>query len=221
LTADAASPGNGGTAVIISRDEMVTWNDPGAGRPIPNFIDGGTGAWIAGIHANVTELADGRWLALGRGDSINGMMPQSISFDQGTNWTYSASGFQPIGSNQRLKLLRLKEGPLFFAAFCVNMPITDVSGGTRSVSGLFGAISYDDGVAWPFQRLISDDGPGRSVETLDGGLFTLSFNNAEPKGYLDAVQARNGVIHLISSRQHYQFNLKWLATRPPSSPVSP
>lgn len=101
------------------------------------------------------------------------------------------------------------------------MPITDASGGTRAVSGLFGAISYDDGVTWPFQRLISDDGPGRSIETLDGGLITLSFSNAEPKGYLDAVQARNGVIHLISSRQHYQFNLKWLTTRPPSSPVSP
>ena len=115
LTADAASPGNGGTAVIISRDGMVTWNDPGAGWPIPAFVDGGTGAWIAGIHANVTELADGRWLALGRGDTINGMMPRSVSYDQGTNWTYSASGFQPIGSNQRLKLLRLKEGPLFFA----------------------------------------------------------------------------------------------------------
>ena len=221
LTADAASPGNGGTAVIISRDGMVTWTDPGAGRPIPAFLDGGTGAWIAGIHANVTELADGRWLALGRGDTINGMMPQSVSYDQGTNWTYSASGFQPIGSNQRLKLLRLKEGPLFFAAFCVNMPITDASGGTRAVSGLFGAISYDDGVTWPLRRLISDDGPGRSIETIDGELITLSFSNAEPKGYLDGLQARNGVIHLISSRQHYQFNLKWLTTRPPSTPVSP
>jgi formylglycine-generating enzyme len=67
-----------------------------------------------------------------------------------------------------------------------------------------------------FQRLISDDRSGRSVETQDGEVFTLSFSNAEPKGYLDAVQARNGVIHLISSRQHYEFNLKWLTTRPPS-----
>jgi hypothetical protein len=59
------------------------------------------------------------------------------------------------------------------------------------------------------------------VETTDGETFTLSISNAEPKGYLTSTQARNGVIHLISSRQHYEFNLKWLATRPPSSPVSP
>ena len=75
-------------------------------------------------------------------------------------------------------------------------------------------------MTWPFQRLVSDDRSGRPVEALDGAIFTLSFSNAEPNGYLDAVQAHNGVIHLISSRQHYQFNLKWLATRPPSSPVS-
>ena len=220
LTADAVSTGNGGTAVHVSRDGMLTWNDPGAGRPTPTFTDGGTGAWLAGIHGHIVELADGRWMALGRGDSINGMMPKSISSDQGTNWTYSASIFQPIGGGQRVKLLRLREGPLFLASFCSNMLITDASGGTRAVSGLFGAISYDDGVTWPFQRLISDDRTGRSVEALDGVIFTLSFSNAEPNGYLDAVQARNGVIHLISSRQHYQFNLKWLATRPPASPVS-
>ena len=149
------------------------------------------------------------------------MMPQSTSSDQGSNWTYSASTFPFIGSNQRLKLMRLKEGPLFFASFCTNMPITDISGATRPVMGLFAAISYDDGLTWPYQRLVSDDGPGRSIETLDGPLITMGFSTAEPKGYLDAVQARNGVIHLISSRQHYQFNLKWLATRPPSSPVGP
>ena len=221
LTADAVSTGNGGTAVHISRDGMLTWIDPGAGRPIPAFTNGGAGAWLAGIHGNIAELSDGRWLALGRGDSINGMMPKSVSSDQGSNWTYSASIFQPIGGGQRVKLLWLKEGPLFLASFCVNKQITDASGGTRPVSGLFGAISYDDGVTWPFMRLISDDRSGRSVETTDGELFTLGFSSAEPKGYLDAVQARNGVIHLISSRQHYQFNLKWLATRPPSSPVSP
>ena len=119
LTADAVSTGNGGTAVHVSRDGMLTWNDPGAGRPTPTFTDGGTGAWLAGIHGHIVELADGRWMALGRGDSINGMMPKSISSDQGTNWTYSASMFQPIGGGQRVKLLRLKEGPLFLASFCV------------------------------------------------------------------------------------------------------
>ena len=62
---------------------MVTWTDPGAGRPAPAFTGGGTGAWLAGIHGNVAELTDGRWLAFGRGDTINGMMPKSISSDPG------------------------------------------------------------------------------------------------------------------------------------------
>ncbi|MBI3849009.1 MAG: SUMF1/EgtB/PvdO family nonheme iron enzyme [Verrucomicrobia bacterium] len=221
LTADAVSTGNGGTAVHVSNDGMLTWNDPGAGRPKPSFTNSGVGAWLAGIHGNVAEMTNGGWLAFGRGDTINGMMPKSISSDQGTNWTYSASVFQPIGGGQRVKLLRLKEGPLFLASFCVNMTITNLLGGTRTVSGLFASISYDDGATWPFKRLVSDDGLGHSVETTDGELFTMSFSNAEPKGYLDAVQARNGVIHLISSRQHYQFNFKWLETPSPAVPVSP
>jgi len=44
----------------------------------------------------------------------------------------------------------------------------------------------------------------------------MNISNAEPRGYLTSMQARNGVIHLISSRQHYEFNPKWLATRPPA-----
>ena len=70
-------------------------------------------------------------------------------------------------------------------------------------------------------RLNCDDRSGRSVETLDGEIYTLSFTNAELKGYLDAVQACNEVIHLIYSLQHYQFNPKWFITRLPSAPVAP
>jgi formylglycine-generating enzyme required for sulfatase activity len=217
LACDAVRGGIGGTVVWFSDDNGLTWYDPGEGMPDPVFSDGGTGAWIAGIHGGIAELADASLLAYGRGDNINGMMPRSISTDYGYNWTYSASEFQPIGGGRRLVLLRLKEGPLFFASFSVDMPIVDESGGTRIVSGLFGALSYDDGLTWPYKRLISDDGEGRPVETMDGTLFTMSIDNAEPRGYLSVHQAKNNVIHLISSREHYEFNYKWLATRPPAS----
>ncbi|MHC4478245.1 MAG: SUMF1/EgtB/PvdO family nonheme iron enzyme [Planctomycetota bacterium] len=217
LACDAVRGGVGGTVVWFSEDNGPTWYDPGEGMPDPVFSEGGTGAWIAGIHAGIAELADTSLLAYGRGDNINGMMPRSVSADYGYNWTYSASEFQPIGGGRRLVLLRLKEGPLFFASFSVDMPIVDESGGTRNVSGLFGALSYDDGQIWPYKRLISDDGEGRSVETTDGSLFTMSIDNAEPRGYLSVHQAKNDVIHLISSREHYEFNYKWLATRPPAS----
>ncbi len=182
LPCDAVPGGSGGTALWISPDDGLTWYDAGGN--------------IAGIHAGVAELTDGRLLAFGRGDNIDDMMPKSISFDMGASWTYSASIFPPIGSAKRLVLLRLKEGPLFFASFGSN--------------GLFGTVSYDDGQTWTSQRLITDDGPGRPVETLDGTIFTMSIDNAEPKGYLSVCQGVNGVIHLISSRQHYAFNLKYI-----------
>jgi len=204
LPCDAVSGGRGGTAIHISGDGGRTWEDPGGKA--------------AGIHAGIAQMGDGRLLALGRGDDIDGMMPMSVSSDMGRSWAYTASGFQPISSGQRLVLLRLKEGPLFFASFARGMPIEDRSGTSRNVSGLYGAISYDDGVTWPFRRLISDDGPGREVTMTDGIPFTLSASNAEPGGYLSVCQDSDGVINLISSRNHYSFNLAWLRERPPAPP---
>ena len=199
LPADAVSGGNGGTALHISRDEGATWEDPG-----------GT---IAGIHAGVAQRKDGGLLAFGRSQNIDGKMPMSISHDMGKTWTHRASPFPPISSGQRLVLLRLREGPLFFASFAAAMPLTDATGKQREVSGLFGALSFDDGETWTTRRLISDDGPGRKVESMDGALFTLSANSAEPKSYLSVCQSADGVIHLIGSRQHYAFNLAWLKTQ--------
>jgi hypothetical protein len=163
------------------------------------------------------QLGDGRLMALGRGDEVDGQMPKSLSGDMGKSWTYSASGFPPIRGGQRLVLTRLQEGPIFFASFA-NEPITitDASGAQRPVEGLFAALSYDDGETWPVKRLITDDGPGREVETNDGRSFTLSARTAEPYGYLSVCQAQGGLIHLISSRQHYTFNLAWLETPAPA-----
>ncbi|MFH1743391.1 MAG: SUMF1/EgtB/PvdO family nonheme iron enzyme [bacterium] len=206
LPCDAVSVGAGGTAIHLSCDNGETWHDAG-----------GT---IAGIHAGVVELSDGRLLALGRGDNIDDKMPMSISSDMGKTWTYKASPFQPIGSGQRLALIRLKGGPLFLASFANNpVTITDASGGQRSITGLYAALSFDDGETWTIHRPISDDGPGRAVETMDGTPFTMGFSTAEPRGYLSVCQTPDGVIHLISSRQHYAFNQAWLESDPPDKPA--
>jgi hypothetical protein len=124
------------------------------------------------------------------------MMPKSVSSDWGYNWNYSASVFPPVGGGKRPVLIKLKEGPLFFASFGPN--------------GLFGSLSFDDGETWTEPRLITDDGPGTPVESTDGSIFTMSADNAEPWGYLSVCQGRNGLIHLISSRQHYVFNMKYI-----------
>ncbi|HCZ02599.1 MAG TPA: hypothetical protein DHV39_04180, partial [Verrucomicrobiales bacterium] len=48
----------------------------------------------------------------------------------------------------------------------------------------------------------------------NGGAWTQEFTatptRAEHAGYLAATQTPDNVIHLISSRLHYRFNLPWL-----------
>jgi len=206
LPCDAVTGGTGGTAIHLSYDDGHTWHDPG-----------GT---ILGIHAPVVQLRDGRLLAFGRGDQIDGKMPLSLSADLGKTWTYSASPFPPLGGGQRAVLLRLREGPILFVSFAQQITITDASGTERPVSGMFAALSFDEGETWAVQRLITDDGPPREIDGGGNtGKFILSRETAEPRGYLSICQAANGLIHLISSRLHYTFNLKWLTT--PAPPLPP
>ncbi len=202
LPCDAVTGGRGGTAIHRSGDGGVTWTDPGGKA--------------AGIHAGIVELGDGRLLALGRGDEIEGRMPRSISADQGKTWTSTASPFPPIGGGQRLALLRLREGPILLASFARAMEVRDASGKARTVRGLFAALSFDEGETWPARRPVTDGGPPREVETTDGDLFTLDPSRWEPRGYLSVCQAKDGVIHLISSREHYAFNLAWAKSLPPA-----
>jgi sulfatase modifying factor 1 len=213
---DAVPGGSGGTAVLLSKDNAKTWTDPAEGKPIPKFVDGGTGATIAGIHAGVVQLKDGRLMAFGRGNNIDGRMPRSISADGGVTWTYSASPWPGLGGGQRLVLLRLKEGPILFCSFAKRMSII----GARPISGLFAALSFDEGRTWPVRKLISDYGPPRRV---DGGgnthWFTMSAHSGEPRGYLSICQTRDGVVQLISSKQHYAFNLAWLKAPMPKAPA--
>jgi len=107
-----------------------------------------------------------------------------------------------------------------FVSFAQQITITDASGTERPVSGMFAALSFDEGETWAVQRLITDDGPPREIDGGGNtGKFILSRETAEPRGYLSICQAANGLIHLISSRLHYTFNLKWLTT--PAPPLPP
>jgi len=216
---DAVPGGAGGSILLVSRDDGKTWIDSGEERPAPDFSAGSIGAWIAGIHAGFVQLSSGRLLAFGRGNNIDGRMPRSVSDDLGENWAYSNSPFPPIGGGQRLVILRLREGPILFCSFGREVRFRDAADNEHVGSGLFAALSTDEGRSWRINRLITDDGPPR---TLDGGgntgRFTMSATSAEPRGYLSICQAANGVIHLISSKQHYAFNLAWLTTLPPAPP---
>ena len=196
--------GRGGSVIAISRDRGRTWFDPGGS--------------IRGTHAGVVQLTDGSLMAFGRHGQINGKMPVSFSADMGKTWAYEASPFQPIHSGRRVALMRLKQGPIFFASFCHEMTVKNAAGGRHAVTGLFAAVSLDEGKTWPYRRLVTDDGPGREVQTMDGDPIIMDRRNAEPVGYLAVCQGADGVIHLLTSRQHYAFNLKWLMTLSPAAP---
>jgi hypothetical protein len=236
---DAVSGGSGGTVVHMSRDGGASWSVNGIDGPEPEFASGKTGSRIAGIHAGVVSLNDGSLLALGRGNSIDGRMPLSVSRDMGASWAYAASPFPPIGSAQRLALLRLREGPLLLVSFTDDestiprnkaydgkadkqkfiysrdlmngIRVRDAEGKERTVYGMYAALSYDEGRTWPVLKPVS---PGSGESELDGGghtgMFRLTDTQAEPMGYLAATQAPDGTIHLLSSRLHYRFNLPWL-----------
>lgn len=68
------------------------------------------------------------------------------------------------------------------------------------------------------KRLITPGGKERKAPSIDRSEFTLSGTMAESGGYLSATQIRNGAIHLISSKNHYVFNLAWLK-QPPAKPA--
>ncbi|MCA1810210.1 MAG: glycoside hydrolase, partial [Lentisphaerae bacterium] len=203
---DGTPGGKGPTALHISRDGGKNWNDPGGD--------------IRGIHAGVVGLNDGRLLACGRAQEINGRMPISISEDQGKTWSYRAGPFPPISNAQRLVLMRLREGPILLVSFtdaCHKIPreqwqgMTFEDGNGRAFTGygMYAALSCDEGATWPVRKLLT---PGRGTYNGYGhtGKFTCSFDSAEPEGYLAATQTPDGVIHLISSGLHYRFNRAWL-----------
>lgn len=222
---DAGPGSHDGAAVHISKDGGQTWNDPWDGAPLPDFKEGGKGTTIAGIHAGVVELKNGNLLALGRGNSLEGengrkMMPMSISKDMGKTWTYQASEFPAIDGGQRLVLMRLQEGPLLLVSFTDHpqrtrredrgMELTDAEGNKIKGHGMYAALSYDDGKTWPVKRLLTD---GKERHLNGGawtGFFTMDATQAEPRGYLAGTQSPDKVIHILSSRIHYRFNLKWL-----------
>lgn len=224
---DATPWGTGGSTLHLSRDKGKTWERTQDVVMEPKFATGKSGPLIAGIHAGVVELKDGSLMALGRGDNLPGpdgigpRMPMSRSTNMGKSWAYEPSAFPPIAGGQRLILRRLNEGPLLLISYTNHptavekesdkgMLFTDSTGKEYKGYGLYAALSYDEGKTWPVKKLITD---GQS-RFLDGGAWTGYFEmdatHAEPRGYLAATQTPDGVIHLLSSQQHYRFTLPWL-----------
>jgi len=199
---------DGGPSLWMTKDEGITWYNPGGE--------------IIGIHEGIVELRDGTIFALSRSNGSRSAMPASYSGDGGKTFTVKPTEFPSIGGQQRLALLRLREGPLFLASFANNgIEITDSSSTKRKVYGLFTAVSEDEGKTWPYKRLVTHDGPAKVIESTDGGAIVQSSRSSDYRGYMSVCQGFDGLIHLISSRNHYVFNLAWLKTCPPPEADEP
>ncbi|MHC4636796.1 MAG: SUMF1/EgtB/PvdO family nonheme iron enzyme [Planctomycetota bacterium] len=206
----------------ISHDEGLTWKSSGGS--------------INGTHPGVVQLKDGRYLGFIRNNEVSGTpviteyedfgktyvhkhrnrrMAKCISSDGGKTWIRHTSPFPGIDGGQRLVLMRLREGPIFFASFAPRgMILTDSSGKKREIRGMYVALSEDEGETWPYVKLVSDEGPGTPAMTTNGGYFIMGQREAEYRGYMAGCQSLDGVVHLVSSYSHYAFNLAWLKTPP-------
>ena len=213
----------------VSRNEGLTWRS----------CEGN----INGNHPAITQVADGRILGmcrdkeLGRQEVVTRyqdmgkpklhwarkwLMAKCYSDDKGGSWSCEPSIFPGVGGGQRPVLLRLQDDSIMFAGFADRgFIITDAGGNKREVRGLIAAISEDNGRTWSNVRLVSDDGPGTAVGCTNNGYFCMSQRNAEYRGYLTVCQGQNGLIHLMSSYEHYAFNPKWLRTPAPALKYPP
>jgi formylglycine-generating enzyme required for sulfatase activity len=225
-------PMDSSASFAISRDEGKTWQcEFQRARPIDAAPDQ-IGGCAAGLHHAMTQLADGSIIAYSRVDKpemkerFQHRMPISLSRDWGKTWSYSISEFPNISSGQRPVMLRLKEGPLLFCSFTnegtlwknpPGMMFKDASGREFKGAGLFAALSFDEGKTWPIRKLITTD-KSTPCELTDGGAFTLTPTRAEPFGYLSICQTRDGNLQLLTSRNHYTFNLAWLKQLPTAAP---
>ena len=205
------------SGLSISRDNGKTWSETGRDRRGSDDIQpGGKGPFIAGIHSPIVELADGRLMAFGRlspeepaQKRFDLKMPASYSSDLGETWHWESSEFPVVSNTQRPAMLRLKEGPIVLCSFTdeARTPFKERKGltfkstvGDYTGTGLYAAVSYDEGKTWPDRRLIAPEGK----------------TTADINGYLALTQTRDGRIQLITSKDHYVFNLAWLKALPPA-----
>jgi formylglycine-generating enzyme required for sulfatase activity len=232
---------SGRYGIVLSKDGGQTWShtEIGAERePLtfaermnhkPGWTPGSGLPRFPGLHNTIVQLKDESLLAFARLDDVESQArfdfktPMSLSRDMGKTWDVTASEFPVVSSTQRPVMIRLKEGPLLWCSFTdqarnrnnrKGMRFRHAGGGEYTGYGLYAALSFDEGTSWPVRKLVTPGGPPRKRNSTDNSYFVLSDTEAEVLGYLAAIQARDGTIHLISSKNHYEFNLAWLKQLP-------
>jgi len=194
--------GKGGTSLLYaSSDEGRTWRD--------------TGGRTAGRHTTFVLLKSGRILGMGgKNTNIERYMPKCYSSDFGKTWSASEkTPFSALSSNQRPKVMRLASGRLFMAGDFQTLKINhEPPPEAVKERGAYVALSDDEGETWKIKplRLAPPHNQWKGVPQTTGkpqhGYGTL--------GYCDAVQAPDGLIHLMTSKgkpsMHFAMNESWI-----------
>lgn len=216
-------------SLVFSHDEGKSWNFNLLKEKMTDCRPGTTGPRYPGIHAPMVQLADGRIMALSRNDppedqeKFGFKTVASFTSDLGKTWTYEASEFPAISSVQRATMIRLQEGGILLCSFTdqwrdwknrKGMTFKAAGGKEFTGFGMFAAVSFDEGKTWPVRRLVTPGGKPRAINIIDRGMHEISDSMAEPCGYLASTQTRDGNIQLITSKNHYVFNLAWLKELP-------
>lgn len=224
---DGDSISNTGS-LVLSSDGGKTWERRGHSSTTP------AKKRIAGLHAAVVEIMDINidnqkdLLAIARdaGKYYAGKVPQSISTDGGKTWTRSASVFPSIRSGQRMAFVPLyysnniektfEDYPILFVSFANNGILAkDGEGKQNEVTGLFAAVSFDQGKTWPaiYRKVISDL-KGNEQLTIEIAPWqhknTLTRIKGQEEGYMSGTQTPDGLIYLTDGKIVYLFNLAWV-----------
>jgi formylglycine-generating enzyme required for sulfatase activity len=214
-------------SIVSSRDSGSTWDAITMPKrdDAQTIVPGGTGHRPPGIHAPIVQLADGCIMAISRQDPpedqarFHDKTPISITQDEGKTWTFSESDVPAISSAQRAVMIRLREGPLLLCSYTdqgrdwkqrQGLAFKAADGSEFKGYGLFAAVSFDEGKTWPVRRLVTPGGKSRTLPGIDRAVVNFSDTMSEPTGYLAAIQTRDGRVQLVSSKNHYVFNLAWL-----------
>jgi formylglycine-generating enzyme required for sulfatase activity len=228
VTDDANDHKSNTASLVVTKDNGKTWERRGHSEDTPGELR------IAGIHAAVAEIADINndnipdLLAFARDNGVhfNGKAPKCISTDGGHTWSRSASVFPAIGTGRRLTLTRLHfsddhplfpgKKPLLFTGFADDgIKARDGEGRPNTVTGLYAALSFDEGATWPeaYRRVISNLEVSEELE-IEAAPWqrshTLTKTAGQEDGYMTVTQSPDGMIYLTDGKIVYNFNLAWL-----------
>jgi hypothetical protein len=134
-----------------------------------------TGGRTAGRHSTIVLRKDGAILAYGgKNSAIDKRMPLAISTDGGKTYVKQKTPFDVLGSGERPSVIRLASGRLFFVE-----DQNPTGRPKKHDEGAQVALSDDEGATWHIKKLPP---------------------NIKTVGYTTATQTKDGLIHIVTSK---------------------